>query len=275
MDGHFYSVKRPGMAALSAPLYMAHGRLGGRELAADAAVEAAKADHPHWIPNDVPPNTSVRLRRRAGQRVQVRVEDETPIVWALTLIAAVIPAVLLLLGVRWAADRFEPGYGTAAAITLGPGDDRDDLRGRVLLARDLGRPRVRGLRRADSGERRAPRGSGSSLAAGLLAGLAVTFEFQTGLVGAVLFFYALARDGRLRRGAAYAGGAAGRRGAGARLQRLGVRQAAQARLQHAVAVLGTSGHASLGLNSDGFFGITLPRLDPCATCCSPVAACWC
>ena len=28
---------------------------------------------------------------------------------------------LLLLGVRWAADRIEPGYGTAAAITLGLG----------------------------------------------------------------------------------------------------------------------------------------------------------
>ena len=40
-------------------------------------------------------------------------------VWALTLLAAVIPAVLLLVGVRWAADRIEPGYGTAAAITLG------------------------------------------------------------------------------------------------------------------------------------------------------------
>ena len=54
-----------------------------------------------------------------GMRVQARVEGETPIVWALTLIAAVIPGVLLLLGVRWAADRFVPGYGTAAAITLG------------------------------------------------------------------------------------------------------------------------------------------------------------
>ena len=42
-------------------------------------------------------------------------------VWFLTLIGAVIPAVLLLIGVRWAADRFEPGYGTAAAITLGVG----------------------------------------------------------------------------------------------------------------------------------------------------------
>ena len=54
-----------------------------------------------------------------GLRVQERVEQETPIVWALTLIAAVIPGILLLLGVRWAGDRFVPGYGTAAAITLG------------------------------------------------------------------------------------------------------------------------------------------------------------
>ena len=40
-------------------------------------------------------------------------------IWALTLLVAVIPAVLLLLGVRWVADRLEPGYGTAAAVTLG------------------------------------------------------------------------------------------------------------------------------------------------------------
>ena len=45
------------------------------------------------------------------------VQQGTPIVWALTLFAAVIPAILLLLGVRWVADRLEPGYGTAAAIT--------------------------------------------------------------------------------------------------------------------------------------------------------------
>ena len=46
-------------------------------------------------------------------------EDNAPLVWALTLLVAVIPAVALLLGVRWVADRLEPGYGTAAAVTLG------------------------------------------------------------------------------------------------------------------------------------------------------------
>ena len=42
-------------------------------------------------------------------------------IWALTLVGAVIPAVALLLLVRWVAERIEPGYGTAAAITLGLG----------------------------------------------------------------------------------------------------------------------------------------------------------
>ena len=91
--------------------------------------------------------------------------------------------------------------------------------------------------------------------------LAVSFEFQVGLVGVVLFFYAIARHGRARRALLYAGGAL-----------IGVLPALafntwtlgsplKLAYSHAVAVIGSSGHASIGLNSDGFFGITLPRLD--------------
>src|SRR3954465_14763357 len=108
--------------------------------------------------------------------------------------------------------------------------------------------------------------------AGLLAGLAVTFEFQTGLVGIVLFGYALARrsqheSGRagarplIRRTAAYAAGTV----AGA-LPMLAFNTWAfgnplKLAYGDAVAFPGTSGHDLLGLNSHGFFGITSPRLD--------------
>jgi hypothetical protein len=96
--------------------------------------------------------------------------------------------------------------------------------------------------------------------AGLLAGLAVTFEYPLGLVGIVLFAYALSREQlRLPRAAAYAGGAI----LGA-LPVLAFNQWAfgsplEFAYSNAVAVQGFDGHAVLGLNSAGFFGITSPK----------------
>jgi hypothetical protein len=96
--------------------------------------------------------------------------------------------------------------------------------------------------------------------AGLLAGLAVTFEYPLGLAGIVLFVYALSREQlRLPRAATYAGGAI----LGA-LPVLAFNQWAfgsplEFAYSNAVAVQGFDGHAILGLNSDGFFGITSPK----------------
>jgi hypothetical protein len=98
-------------------------------------------------------------------------------------------------------------------------------------------------------------------AAGLLAGLAVTFEVQAGLVGVVLFAYAIARPDRLRRGAAYAAGAVA--GALPHLIFNWWMLGSPFKLGYgdAVAITGYSGHDKIGLNDDGFFGITLPRFD--------------
>src|SRR3954451_6601332 len=117
VDGHFYSVKSPGMAALTTPLYAAIQGLGGDKLARAAVNNAEQTSHPKWTPDDVIPLENYGYNVERGMRVQRVVEEATPIVWALTLLAAVIPALLLLLGVRWAADRFVPGYATAATIT--------------------------------------------------------------------------------------------------------------------------------------------------------------
>ena len=121
-------------------------------------------------------------------------------------------------------------------------------------------------------ERDGPPSVGLVGAAGLLAGLAVTFEFQTGLVGVVLFGYALSRRtqvkrvasahaGCIRRGAAYAAGTV----VGA-LPMLAFNFWAfgnplKLAYGDAVAFPGVSGHDVLGLNSHGFFGITAPRFD--------------
>src|SRR5262249_45062688 len=114
VDGHFYSVKSPGMAALTTPLYTLIDAAGGEKLARAAVTNQKRTAHPKWHPTSVCPLENYGFDVQRCLRVQTRVEESTPIVWALTLIAAVIPAILMLLGVRWAADRIEPGYGTAA-----------------------------------------------------------------------------------------------------------------------------------------------------------------
>ena len=120
-DGHFYSVKAPGLAAFTLPAYLALDAAGAKPVARDAAANARQVDHPRWAPPEYPYVNQYGYSAQRAHRVEVRVENRAPIVWALTLVGAVIPAVALLLLVRWVAERIEPGYGTAAAITLGLG----------------------------------------------------------------------------------------------------------------------------------------------------------
>src|SRR4029450_9692232 len=44
--GHFYSVKAPGLAALTAPAYLALDAVGAQSLARDAVANARETDHP-------------------------------------------------------------------------------------------------------------------------------------------------------------------------------------------------------------------------------------
>jgi hypothetical protein len=264
VDGHFYSVKSPGVAALTTPLYMAIKALDGEKLARAAVDNEQRTAHPKWRTDSVIPLENYGYNVERGLRTQSIVEQETPIVWALTLLAAVIPGVLLLLGVRWAGDRFVPGYGTAAAITLGMATIVMTFAAEFfshVISAGLGFAAFLVLMSEREGP---PRRSRVALA-GLLAGLAVTFEFQTGLVGIVLFFYALSRrTDVLRRAAAYGGGAL----TGA-LPMLAFNLWAfgnplKLAYGYAVSFPGLSGHAKLGLNSHGFFGITAPRADSAA-----------
>ena len=261
VDGHFYSVKSPGMAALTTPLYAAIEDLGGGKLARAAVNNAEQTAHPKWTPDSVIPLENYGYNVERGQRVQRIVEESTPIVWALTLLAAVFPAILLLLAVRWAADRFVPGYGTAAAMTLGLATVM-----MTFAAEFFSHVISAGFAFAAfcllMKEREKPPSLGLVAGAGLLAGLAVTFEFQTGLVGVVLLGYVLSRrTDWLRRSAAYAAGTV----VGA-LPMLAFNYWAfgnplKLAYGYAVAFPGVSGHDVLGLNSHGFFGITAPRFD--------------
>ena len=230
-DGHFYSVKAPGLAAFTLPAYLAldaarrqvgRPRCGRqRQPGGPPALGAARAPRPE----------PVRVQRRSaptGSRSGWR--TEAPIVWALTLVGAVIPAVALLLLVRWVAERIEPGYGTAAAITLGLGTIVMTFAAEYfshVIAATLGFAAFALLFR----EREGPARIGLVGAAGLLAGLAVSFEYPLGLLGAILFVYAVARPRlRLRASRRLRRRGRDRSRAGARLQPLGARIAASLRL---------------------------------------------
>ena len=170
-----------------------------------------------------------------------------------------IPAVALLLLVRWVAERIEPGYGTAAAITLGLGTIVMTFAAEYfshVVAATLGFAAFALLFR----EREGPARIGLVGAAGLLAGLAVSFEYPLGLLGAILFAYAVARPRlRLRRAGAYAAGAALGAAPALAFNLWALSSPLRFAYSHAVAVQGFTGHAQLGLNSSGFFGIDLPR----------------
>jgi hypothetical protein len=259
IDGHYYSVKSPGTAALSVPLYLAIDA-GGRGAARAAAANAREAREPRWTPNEQWPYAQYGYDRARALRIESRIEENTPVVWALTLLAAVIPSVLLLMMVRYVAERLEPGYGTAAAITLGLGTILMVFATQFFshaVSATLGFAAFVVLMR----ERAGPPRLGLVAAAGLLAGLAITFEYQVGLVGLILFVYAVWRTSAVRRALAYAGAAlvgvlpvfaynAWTLGSPFKLA-----------YGEAVAEIGRSGHAEVGLNDDGFFGITLPRVD--------------
>jgi hypothetical protein len=264
VDGHFYSVKPPGVAALSVPAYLAIDALGGKELAREAAANARRTADPRWDPPEVVPIENYGYSFERGRAIQIQIEQHAPLIWVLTLIVAVIPAVLLLLGVRWAADRLEPGYGTAAAVTLGLGTILFSFASEYfshVIAAALGFGAFLVLWR-ERGGAPSPR---TVAVAGLLAGLGVSFELQVGMVGVILFVYALAgRSDRLRQAGAYAGGAV----CGA-LPLLAFNLWAfgnplKLAYGDAVAEPGLTGHDELGLNSDGVFGISPPRVDGAA-----------
>ncbi len=258
VNGHFYSVKAPGLPALTLPAYLALDALGAKSLARDAAANAAQADHPRWAPYPDPDLSQYGFSAARAHRVEVRIQDETPMIWALTLIGAVLPAIALLCLIRSVAERIEPGYGTAAAITLGLGTIVMTFAAEYfthVAAAALGFGAFALLFREREGAAR----TWLVGLAGLTAGLAVSFEYPMGLLGAVLFCYALARPQRVRRAAAYATGALAGAAPALAFNVWALGAPFRFAYANAVAVQGSNGHAILGLNDGGFFGIDIPK----------------
>jgi hypothetical protein len=172
--GHWYSSRAPGLAFVAIPAYGALLAVHGPQIA-----RHSKA---------------------------LRGADE--MVWALTLWGAVLPGLALLLLVRWMGERFEPGYGTAAAITLGLGTlllPLSTLLFSHVFTALLAFAAFCLLLR----ERDGPKSLPKLFIAGLMIGYGITTEYPILFAGVVLGIYAMSRAWRdWRRPLVYAGSVA-------------------------------------------------------------------
>jgi hypothetical protein len=256
--GHYYSVKAPGLPALMLPLYetlkAARAPDASRWLAGNAHRSGALRWYRAGVPSGLYGNDLQRARR-----IRAQIEDYTPLVWMLGLLAGVVPALLMMLLVRALAERVEPGFGTAAAIALGAGTlvlPFATLLFAHVLSALLGFACFALLWREREGE---PRYAPLAVA-GLLAGLAVTCEYPLAIAGAICGVYAISRGDLLRRGASYAGGVVAGVLPLALYNLWAFGSVTHFSYADAVSEQGLSGHAVLGLNDGGLFGVGTPSL---------------
>jgi hypothetical protein len=222
--GHSYSARAPGLAIYSLPFYEVLNGVGGPALA------------------------------RHSQAL--RGEDE--MIDFVGLWGSVLPGLVLLVLVWRVAERFEPGYGAAAAVVVGLGTmvlPFSTLLFSHVFAATLGFAAFAIMIRERAGPPR-PLLLG---AAGLLMGYAVSSEYPLAFVALVLGGYLLSRPGALTarlvalRGGAYvAGGLAGI------VPLLLYNHAAFHSWTHLA-------YSNIPQQQKGFFGISAPSLSVLAT----------
>ena len=212
--GHWYSPRAPGLAFVTLPMY--------------EALEAVGATH--------------TLRNNIGGR------NNSETIWLLGIWSALLPAVALMLSVRWVGNRVEPGFGTPAAVTLGLGTivlPFSTVLFAHVLSACLGFAAFALLFHARHGP--SPGRLRNHVLAGACAGYAVTTEYALALVAIAIAVYALLDGDLLRRGGAYLGGFV------AGLLPLGLyNQLAFGSVFHV-------GYADVPNQQSGFFGIHMPR----------------
>jgi hypothetical protein len=175
--GHWYSARAPGLALFALPFY----------------------------------DTLKGLDAEKWTRSSEALRGEDEMVYLIGLWGNVLPGLLLLLLVWRVADRFEPGYGAAAAVTLGLGTmvlPLSTLLFSHVFSAFLGFAAFALMLR----ERDGPPAPSLLALAGLAIGYAVGSEYPLFFVGAVLGLYLLSRRdalnvrGVLTRAGAYIGG---------------------------------------------------------------------
>jgi hypothetical protein len=256
--GHYYSVKAPGLAFVTTPLYGALDAAGFKRYSRSAAETARNHGAGRWVGGKRPESLYGGSLERTI-RVREAVAGSTVMVWALGLLGAVLPAFLLMLLVRAVAERIEPGFGTAAALTLGVGTMVTPF-ATLFFSHVLSALLVFAAFALLFKERQGASRLLLVAGAGLLSGLAVTSEYPVAIAGVVIGLYAVSRGDLLRRGLAYAGGVIAGVLPVALYNLWAFGSITHFSYENAISSQGRSGHAVLGLNDEGFFGITAPNL---------------
>ena len=263
-NGHFFSVKAPGLPLLLLPAWKVLDAAGAPKLAREAADNARRHGARQWTYHGLNVATYGYSASRAAV-MKRRLEIQAPLIWALGLLGTVLPALALLLLVRRVADRLQPGLGTATALTLGTGTlimpFAVQLFGHVLASLIAFGAFVLLWR-----ERDGPARLVQVALAGVLCGLAVTTEYPFAIVGAIVGLYGVLRPDAIAAGARALLTRAAVFAAGVLLGVVPLLlynlwafgSVTTTSYANAVDRQGFTGHDTLGLNSGGFFGITWP-----------------
>ena len=264
INGQFFSVKAPGLPLLATPAYLVLKAVGGEGLSRAAADNARESGARLWTYKALKISAYGYSTSRA-RAVTRQLEVQAPLVWALGLLTSVLPALGLLLLIRKISERMLPGYGTAAALTLGMSTMvmvfASQFFGHILASLAAFAAFALLMR-----ERRGPPRLAIIGLAGLLAGLAVTVEYPLALAGIVIGLYAMLRGDlpkpgfapKLSRGVVYAAGVIVGVLPLFAYNQWAFGSPATNSYSNAVDVQGFTGHDTLGLNSSGFFGIGVP-----------------
>jgi hypothetical protein len=262
-NGHYYSVKPPGLVLATFPLYAGLHAVGAERLSRDARVRAEGNGATPWAPRK-PPIAYYGYSMRRAVAARTAIADDAPLTWVLGLLGVVAPALMLLVLVGRVADRVAPGTGTAAALTLGTATlilPFSTLYFSHVLSATLAFGAFALVWRER--EREHPQRPGRLALAGLLAGLAIVCEYPLAIAALVVGLYVIARrgPGLVRHASAYGAGVVAGAAPLLAYQWWAFGSPLHMGYANAVAATGMNGHAVLGLNDGGFFGITAPRLD--------------
>jgi hypothetical protein len=258
-DGHYYSVKPPGLVFATLPLYEGLRALGGVRVAHAARLRAKSGGGTPWAARTLP-LASYGFNRARAIVARGAIADSAPMTWALGLLGVLLPALVLLALVARLTNRVAPGTGTAAALTLGAATmvlPFSTLYFSHLLSALL----AFGAFALAWGEREGRARPLRLAVAGLLAGLAIVCEYPLAIAAIIVGAYAISgrRGGVIGRAAAYGAGLAAGVAPLLAYQWWAFGSPLHTSYVGAVAQAGFGGHDVLGLNDAGVFGITAPR----------------